>query len=529
MLLPANAVDKQGQTKALPLDRSGDIPSPARLETRRRRGESIISFSFPFDKQSTHLTPRETTTTMFLCSPVPSWLRTAAASSCQQRFGARCILRPPSATTARSASSVTTSSERPAILELPVPFLWASDAANFDAVTHQRTDVTFDGHSGKPAAASTLPYAAVVAPSSPRMLQCEETTTGFCIQWQDGNESVFSKEWVNDQLQLWKTDLHERILWTNLDEAAIRESSTLTMPFAHLLTEAGMQDALRTLYQYGILLVQETPVDDNGVGVAALGAALGGGAVKNQLSIWQTYQEGSTDLVLPHGTDGPLRTLYGTVWATSSASQAAGSSTADSAYGTEGLPLHTDMTYHRDPPGLQIFTMVHPATVGGASIFADGFAAAERLRESDPQAFALLSSISRRYRSKDSQTGWHLEATSPVIGTDEWGRLLYIRHNDLDRLPDLPPPHLNHAEVAAFYKELRDAHQAWDHILGDDATRLVMPLQSGDTMVVANQRCFHGRFGFQVATTGSPRSVTGCYVSQDELNSRFRIEGFVVP
>ena len=40
--------------------------------------------------------------------------------------------------------------------------------------------------------------------------------------------------------------------------------------------------------------------------------------------------------------------------------------------GTDGLPLHTDFTYVRDPPGLQVFTMRAPALVGGESVFADG-------------------------------------------------------------------------------------------------------------------------------------------------------------
>jgi hypothetical protein len=404
--------------------------------------------------------------------------------------------------TRRAASSSANSTTRrpaprqPAILALPLPFLWASDAAHFDAVTHQRQDVLFDGQSGKPAG-KPLSTAA-----TPRLQECIETPTGVRLTWHTGQASVFSHQWVAEQLQLYQqqqqqttSDLSSNRIhhWSHMDEATLRQS-TLVLPFDQLGTANGMQHALRTLYQHGILLVQETPVDDQGAGVAALGAALGGAAVKTpDSSLWPSYFQPpgatrSTDLVLPHGTDGPLRTLYGTVWATSSAHQAAGASTADSAYGTRALPLHTDLTYHGDPPGLQIFTMVHPATVGGQSVFADGFFAAERLRERDPPAFALLSSLPRRYRSKDSQTGWHLEASGPVIQSDAWGRVLSIRHNDLDRLPDVPPPHLStHAKVATFYEELVHAHEAWDRILGDDATRLVVSLKAGETMVVANQ------------------------------------------
>lgn len=341
--------------------------------------------------------------------------------------------------------------------------------------------------------------------------------------------SYYSKDWVAQQLQYWQTTTTSeasdasscgppRILWADLDEEAVRASTDLlSLPFPAILTrDDGMTQALRALYQYGILLVTETPIDDGGAGIAALGAALGGGAVKNQLSIYQSYKQnggGSSDsdhhhhLVLPHGTDGPLRTLYGTVWATSSSSQAEGSSRADSAYGTDGLPLHTDMTYHRDPPGLQIFTMAQPSQQGGESIFGDGFAAAERLRTRHPRAFQTLASTVRRYRCVDAETGWNLQATGPVIQTDCAGRVVAIRHNDLDRLPDLPPPPhaMNSSDsntAESFYEQLEEAHDVWDGILGDDDIRLVMSLQAGETMVVANQVCVHiNKSGVAVVVT----------------------------
>lgn len=449
-------------------------------------------------------------------------------------------------TTATGSDSSRASSV--SILSLPAAFLRAYDVSNFDPGTFQRTDVPFDGQTGKPIGTNSAP--------SCQILNCKEMPNGFEITWQDGKLSHFSKDWVKEQLLLWRKSDTDRIHWTGLTDSQVRQSSDLCLCFSDILTDKGMKHALKALYRYGILLITETPIRDDGAGIAALGAALGGGAVKNQLSIYKAYKDGNRDLVLPHGTDGPLRTLYGTVWATSSAAQAQGSSRADSAYGTEGLPLHTDMTYHRDPPGLQIFTMIQPASQGGESIFGDGFAAAERLRQRHPQAFATLSSTTRRYRSRDADTGWCLEATGPVILTDAADRVMAIRHNDLDRLPDLPPPEIDSAEMSDFYARLLEAHFAWDSILADDDIRLVIPLNPGETMVVANQvgdngsslcelqvlddflflgfvlhvqRCFHGRFGFSVTADEDPRAVMGCYVSQDELNSRFRMEGYLAP
>ncbi len=196
------------------------------------------------------------------------------------------------------------------------------------------------------------------------------------------------------------------------------------------------------------------------------------------------------------------------------------------------------MTYYRDPPGLQIFSMVSPAEKGGESVFGDGLAVAEHMRIHHPNEFDTLCRTVRRYRSIDPENGWYLEAKGPVIqaidlwqgrshyhkppkeGSDRWGPVVCIRHNDLDRLPDLPPIGMHEEnEVDEFYNELRNAHRVWDSLLRDDKFRLVVGLKPGDTVVVANQRCLHGRKSF---TTVTPRLVMGCYVSQDDLESRMR-------
>uniref|UniRef100_A0A7S4JV88 TauD/TfdA-like domain-containing protein n=1 Tax=Odontella aurita TaxID=265563 RepID=A0A7S4JV88_9STRA len=248
--------------------------------------------------------------------------------------------------------------------------------------------------------------------------------------------------------------------------------------------------------------------------------------------------------------------MYGAVWSTSSSNAAPGTSTADSAYGSGALPLHTDMTYLRDPPGVQIFAMGRPSKHGGASVFGDGLAASESLRRDHPDAFDVLCRTVRRYRCVDDDGGWHLEAEGPVIRAADrgggapfpphrshrhrhhhrrWGPVGMIRHNDLDRLPDLPPADVRsivdererEMRIAEFYSDLDHAHELWDGLLGSDDIRLRMDLRPGDMVAVANQRCFHGRESF-TADADSPRSVMGCYVSQDELNSRFRRAGYRV-
>lgn len=374
--------------------------------------------------------------------------------------------------------SLSTKADPSKIRSLPTRYLRAMDASNFDSVTLQRTDVPFDATTGKPLHRTFEDL---------EIMNCSFDREHYRVTWSDGLISMYSATWVEEALQKWKGGPKlDRVLWSGLTEEIVRSSPMLSMSFEHAISEEGMKVSLRSLFEYGIMIVTNTPIHDGGAGVAVLASSLGGGSIKNSTSLWTNYWKGGhNEIVLPRGTDGPMRTLYGTIWSTTSSGQAAGSSVADSAYGHEGLPLHTDMTYHRDPPGLQIFTMVQPAISGGESVFGDGFASAERLRRANPEAFAVLSTVNRRYRCVDHATGWHLEASGPVI-TDNNGEVVMIRHNDLDRLPDLPPAECRD-DVDSFYAKVHAAHLAWDQILAEDNMRLVIGLQPGDTIVVANQ------------------------------------------
>ena len=369
---------------------------------------------------------------------------------------------------------------------LPPRFLREADSANYDAFTHQRNDVSFDTDNGKP-----LPLTEQLSMYDIR--SCTFDDDGhYTIEWGDGKISRYAEQWVEDTVARWKGKEDEttpRVLWSNLTEAKVRKDPSLSLGFSVILEKTGMDNALKALYQYGFVLVTETPIDDGGAGIAALASAVSGGSAKQGASnsLLASYRSGGKDIILPHGTDGPLRTLYGTLWSTTSSGQADGASVADSAYGKGGLPLHTDMTYHQEPPGLQIFTMVQPALQGGESVFADGFAAANYLRFHHPDAFVVLNSIVRTYRCIDNVTGWNLEGKGPVISTTNIGALIAIRHNDLDRLPDLPPCGSTVEESKAFYEKLSNAHEKWNEVLSRDEFRLVMNMRPGDTAIVANQ------------------------------------------
>jgi len=433
-----------------------------------------------------------------------SWRKIPISNQVSKRFVSQSAFNTDTKNNHKSTAAKN-KEEQLAILSLPLPYLRAMDKSGFDPTTHQRSHVHYDPQTGKP-----IPRSAASRCSKEcRIESCslDATNSVYRILWKDGLESEYDSLWVEHEIAKWqgvngsnppKQNNNPQItLWSNMTDERVRNSE-LSMSFqTAVFADGGMRHALQALYQYGILLVTNTPTNDGGAGLAALASSLGGGSQKtnNPTSLLHHYRRGQENnhnksspelIMLPHGTDGPFRTLYGTVWSTASSGQEEGASIADSAYGQEGLPLHTDMTYQQDPPGLQIFTMAQPSTKGGESVYGDGFAVAERLRVVDPEAFETLRQTVRRYRCMDGATGWHLEAHAPVLSVRPNGRVVGIRHNDLDRLPDIPPFGSSLEEQQDFYSKLERAHQVWDDLLGMDEFRLVMPLKAGDTMVVAN-------------------------------------------
>mmetsp|Transcript_22050 Transcript_22050/g.44718 ORF Transcript_22050/g.44718 Transcript_22050/m.44718 type:complete len:497 (-) Transcript_22050:116-1606(-) len=468
--------------------------------------------------------------------------------------------------------STLTSGRRP---PLPNQFLEAYQDKNFDPSTHQRNDVPFDQVNGKPPLHDASEYHEMVG---------------------DGKDYKFSHTWIKARVEEWQSDPDDydvlwedvtkgnvsvsmesnapkRVLWSNWSESLVRdpEKSPILFEYDQLVAKISKtreeERLMKALYQYGLVMITGTPSATDSLPAEAKDPKWS--ALDNKITSKGTAEYGILHLASIVGYH-PLHTLYGSgVWSTSSRSSfyndklgiTEGVSTADSAYGSTSLPLHTDMTYLSNPPGVQVFLMVQPASISdnftttdskdiqpkGQSIYIDGFAAARQLLKENSRAFHILATTSRKYRCIDNDEGWHLEARGSVIDVNprggyscntrqsdqntvdgfvkEWGPVKAIRHNDLDRMPDLPP--LAFPDHESFYRELREAHEAWDDVLRRDEMRLVIDLQPGDCILVANQRVMHGRYSFE--TMSYPRVVMGCYVGMDELASKWRRMGFSIP
>src|SRR4029077_18988938 len=68
------------------------------------------------------------------------------------------------------------------------------------------------------------------------------------------------------------------------------------------------------------------------------------------------------------------------------------------AYSDAGLGLHTDNPYREPVPGFQALHTLVAAPDGGDSLFADGWALAAHLRDTDPETFAILARTAVPFR-----------------------------------------------------------------------------------------------------------------------------------
>ncbi|MFI0474222.1 TauD/TfdA family dioxygenase [Halomonas sp. HMF6819] len=176
-----------------------------------------------------------------------------------------------------------------------------------------------------------------------------------------------------------------------------------------------------------------------------------------------------------------------------------------------GLEPHTDNPY-RDPiPGYIWLHCLTNAADGGDSTLADGFKAAELLRQRDPDAYACLTRVTPRFRYQDADT--HLESEGPLIELDSAGTPIRVRYsNRTENVPALEPD-----ELDAYYAARRAFYQL---ITGDELT-LNLKLDAGQMLIMDNYRLLHGRSAFQLA--GGVRHMRQGYVDRDSTASRRRV------
>jgi len=175
------------------------------------------------------------------------------------------------------------------------------------------------------------------------------------------------------------------------------------------------------------------------------------------------------------------------------------------------LEMHTDLPGEEAAPGVQFLHCMENSVEGGLSLFLDGAAVAEALREEDPEAFRLLADnkIPFFYRHDN----WDYRAHQRVIETDPDGRVTGVTISQhLQDTMDLPQELLD-SYYPAFIKFLKMMQQE----------RFLVRFRSeaGNCVIFDNHRIVHGREGY-VADSGK-RHLRGCYTDRGALRSTYRV------
>ena len=175
------------------------------------------------------------------------------------------------------------------------------------------------------------------------------------------------------------------------------------------------------------------------------------------------------------------------------------------AYTNLGLPLHTDNPYRDPVPTVQLLHCITPANVGGSSRFCDGFAVAEQLRSSAPDAFRKLSTTNATFRFCDETVD--LQAQHPLIdlAVDGSVRAIHLNHRSMVIPPAGPA-------TDAFL----DAYRVFASLLNSPTNVVEIDMASGDVVAFDNRRVLHSRTSFSSA---SDRHLEGCYIDIDAVHS----------
>ena len=177
------------------------------------------------------------------------------------------------------------------------------------------------------------------------------------------------------------------------------------------------------------------------------------------------------------------------------------------AYSDLGLGLHTDNPYREPVPGFQALHTLVAAPDGGDSLFADGFALAEQLRATAPDAFRVLSHTPVPFLYQAA--GADLYAERPLIELSCTGTVTAVNYNNRA----IRPVRLPVAECELFYA----AYRQFAALLREPRFQMATRLEDGDLVVFDNRRVLHGRTGF--ASARHPRHLQGCYLSRDSVYS----------
>ena len=170
-------------------------------------------------------------------------------------------------------------------------------------------------------------------------------------------------------------------------------------------------------------------------------------------------------------------------------------------YTDSAINLHTDQPFIADPPGMQLLQCVRRADTGGSNYLVNANHAALYLREIDPQAYYLLTTVPVHFHRKQKQ--FQSVHIGPIIEANG-DQIKQIRHSYFT----LAPFHLPFWLTMAYY----NAYRQYASILYDRQSQYRVQLERGDFVLYDNYQMLHAREAF----TG-PRHLRGVYFRHEDV------------
>lgn len=197
-------------------------------------------------------------------------------------------------------------------------------------------------------------------------------------------------------------------------------------------------------------------------------------------------------------------------------------------YGPVTIHAHTDTSYYRAPPKLQVFlyTEYNAPKEDTISYFVDGFKVLDDFRKDDPEAFELLTSTivrqARRRMSVEEPCDpgdvkiyeWDTYRDIPLVMT-EGGQLKQILMK-FNKHAGFPLKDQTDERMKKWYRAISMLQERLD----DPKNHYTSVMKKGTMVVFDNHRICHGRGPVHPDTN---RILVGCYIAGDVWQSRWRL------
>ena len=288
------------------------------------------------------------------------------------------------------------------------------------------------------------------------------------ILWSDSENIIkYSTEFLQNNLIKKETKNDKYFLWTSKDI-----NNQVYQDYKDVLSDDGFKLFLKKLYKFGFCVISNCQTKMKTVETIA-----------NKI--------------------GYVReSIFGGLWEFES-----NENMADSAYTQEELRPHTDSTYSKDAPGLQLLLCCDYNATGGESIMVDGFKIADILKK-EKEIFDILSNVEVPGRYVGD--GVILEASRPIFKFNSKKELIQVSFNNYDRAEF----RIENKLMVKFY----DAIKRFDKLANNTKYQWRHILKPGELLIFNNWRVLHGRGSF----TGK-RKMSGCYINMEDFESTYKI------